>query len=114
MGFLNRSVQRAGEPQQLPPEVEALFANYRRALPDNEGNPDFMPKLWERIEAQKRITYSFRRLASGFVSAAAAMAMLFAAALWVPTPGSNHPNSSTYVEVLDDSADDTPGIDSAV
>lgn len=89
----------------FPEEVQGVFHAYRDSLPDFEGSPEFMPTLWDKIESQRKVTYSFRRIASGFVTVSAALCMTFAVALWVPA--SQTPNTNTYVEVLaDDTADE--------
>ena len=96
---------RSGD--SFPKEVQSAFHAYRESLPDFEGSPDFMPKLWDRIESQRKVTYSFRRIASGFVTVSAALCMTFAVVLWTPQPQATSSNSNTYVEVLaDDTADE--------
>ena len=94
---------------RFPPELEALFASYRQSLPDREGSANFMPDLWAKIDSRKTVTYSFRRMASRFVTAAAAITLVLSAALWVPSQNTQVP-SPTYVEVLadlDSNTDDT-------
>ena len=96
---------------RFPAEVEGVFHAYREALPDFEGSPEFMPKLWERIESQRTVTYSFRRIANGFVTVSAALCMMFAAALWVPPSHTASSTPNTYVEVLADDTTDDGGAD---
>lgn len=79
--------------------VTELFAAYRDALPDPEPSPEFMPRLWEKIEARQNQTLGFRRMARALITAAAAASLLMAA--WMV----NHPTVSpfytnSYVEVL--------------
>lgn len=81
-------------------ELEALFASYRNSIEVPEATPDFMPGLWNRIEQRRSVTYSFRRLASGFVTAAAALCLAMTLAMWSPS----HISASTYVDVLTDDA----------
>jgi hypothetical protein len=81
-------------------ELEALFASYRNAIEVPEATPDFMPGLWNRIEQRRSVTYSFRRLASGFVTAAAALCLMMTLAMWSPS----QIGASTYVDVLADDA----------
>jgi len=97
---------------QLPAEVQALFREYRETLPDFDASPEFMPKLWQGIEAQQKATYSFWRLASGLVTGSVALSMALAFALWTPPQsgtGKTLNSASTYVEVLAaDASEDTP------
>jgi len=93
--------------ESFPAEVQGVFHAYRDSLPDFEGSPEFMPNLWERIEGQRKVTYSFRRIANGFVTVSAALCMTFAVALWTPPLATSSSTPNTYVEVLaDDNADE--------
>jgi hypothetical protein len=58
-----------------------------------------MPGLWAKIDRRQKVTYSFRRLASGFVTAAAALCLIMSAALSTQSQVSS-PLSETYVEAL--------------
>ena len=82
--------------------LDGLFARYRQAMPDPEPGVDFMPRLWQKIEAQQRAAWSFRRLVSGFVTAAAAVSILLVAALVVFPEGRHAVYTATYVDMLDD------------
>jgi hypothetical protein len=88
----------------MPPEIQALFASYRNAVGAPDATPDFLPGLWTKIEQKQRVTYSFRRIAQGFVTAAAALCLMLSVALWTPLDQSQAP-ASTYVDVLADDAD---------
>jgi hypothetical protein len=57
-----------------------------------------MPQLWERIEARQSYSFFLGRLASGFVTAAAALTLAMAA--WLYLPRYNAFYSETYVEAL--------------
>jgi hypothetical protein len=81
-------------------ELDDLFASYRNAIEVPEASPDFMPGLWARIEQRRTVSYSFRRMASGFVTAAAALCLAMTLAMWFPSQVS----VSTYVDVLADDA----------
>ena len=76
--YRNRSEMEALE---LPADVQAMFASYREAMPDPEAGANFMPQLWSRIDSRRSVTFSFGRLAKGFVSVALAsclaMSLLF-------------------------------------
>lgn len=89
-----------------------MMAAWRNTMSSPEASSDFMPKLWEKIEVQQRATHFFPRLASGFVSVAAALCLFISAAMWTPSHIQAN-GGGTYVEVLaDDPAEDT-SIDSA-
>lgn len=81
--------------------IDALFASYRDSIEVPDATPDFMPGLWKRIEQRRSATYSFRRLASGFVTAAAALCLMMTLAMWSPPQNL----AGTYVDALADDAD---------
>ena len=97
------------EHDKWPAELEGVFAAYRNAVIEPEPSANFMPGLWSKIDQRRRDTYSFRRIASGFVTAAAAICLMLTVALWTP---SQVPvtGGATYVEVLADSELDS-GLD---
>lgn len=97
------------EHDKWPAELESIFASYRTAIEEPEPSADFMPELWSRIEQRRRVTYSFGRLASGFVTAAAAICLIMSVALWTPSQVPVN-GGATYVEVLADSEMDS-GLD---
>lgn len=88
----------------MPAELDSLFASYRSAVDVPEASPDFMPVLWSRIEQRQRVTYGFRRMASGFVTAAAAICLVISFVLYNPSQSVTG-TTATYVEVLADSTD---------
>ena len=71
-----------------------------------------MPKLWNRIEARQTFTFSFRRMANAFLTAA--MAASLALALYTALPHRASPNPSSYASYVEALADantiDTPDI----
>jgi hypothetical protein len=100
------SRDRMREEDQLPTDLQALFASYRTELPDVEPGPNFMPGVWAKIDPQRSLTYSFRRIARALVTAAVGACLLMSAVL----TSINHPQpvNSAYVDVLDDDTSDTP------
>ncbi len=76
--------------------LAALFAEYREACPDPDPGPDFMPQLWRRIDARRSFGNHLKRLARGFITAAAAAALLMGVFL---ARAPQHPGPS-YVELL--------------
>ncbi|PYT18953.1 MAG: hypothetical protein DMG59_02200 [Acidobacteria bacterium] len=97
---------------RMDDKLDALWSDYREACPDPEPGPDFMPKLWQRIEAQRAATTSvFRRLTAVCVAATAMLTLLMAMVLiplvqrlpvysasYVDELTAQHPN--TYVDIL--------------
>lgn len=93
-------------------KLDALFAEYRDALPDAEPGAAFMPGLWKRIEARRTSNlWVFRRLAQVCVGATLALAVLMGAYViprlekapvystsYVDELAADHPN--TYVDIL--------------
>jgi len=79
------------------PQLDALFAEYRAALPDPEATSGFMPQLWRRIEARQNLLFRMKRLTQFFVAAAAAICILFATMLSVPNRAESN---GSYVDVL--------------
>jgi hypothetical protein len=80
-------------------ELNALFADYRAAVPDPDASANFMPQLWRKIEARQSFTIRVRRLTQVFVGAAAAICLLFATIEVVP--GSSRPEvRGSYLDVL--------------
>lgn len=79
--------------------LDALFRAYHDACVVPETSVNFMPQLWQRIESRQKFSFSFRRVARGFVTAAiaATLAMtIYLAGPWYNSVLSN----GTYVEVL--------------
>ena len=54
-------------------ELNALFAEYRAAVPDPGASANFMPELWRKIEARQTLVLRLRKLTQVFVGAAAAV-----------------------------------------
>jgi hypothetical protein len=101
-------------------KLDALFRAYRDACPTPETSANFMPQLWQRIESRQRFSFSFRRVARGFVTAAVAATLAMTTYLFMPHHTSAL-SSGNYVDVLaashnSDNADlyDTVGYDSGV
>jgi hypothetical protein len=97
------------EQDKWPAELERIFAAYKDAVVEPSPSPDFLPGLWTKIDQRRRVSYSFRRMASGFVTAAAAICLLLTAALWTPSQISVT-GGATYVEILADNEVDS-GLD---
>ena len=79
--------------------LDALFSAYREACPDREPGANFMPQLWQKIEARDRVSTVFARLARNLVTAALALSTLLGLAVSLSSRGAPLPSES-YVEVL--------------
>ena len=82
-------------------KLASLWAKYREACPDPEPGPEFMPELWQRIEARRQATVSllFRRWAEVCVMAAVALSLLVSTLL-IPHSQRSPVYQSTYLDVL--------------
>jgi len=80
--------------------LSRLFAQYRETLPDPEPAPEFLPELWRRIETRQASSRDLRRLAQGFVTAAALVSLLMGIFLTVPNGQAGGFYSNTYLELL--------------
>src|SRR5882724_1961750 len=81
-------------------KLDALWAEYRDACPDPEPSAQFMPNLWQRIEARRTATTSvFRRLAQVCVAATAALTIIMGVVL-IPQLQKAPVYTSNYVDVL--------------
>jgi|SRR5579863_2777654 hypothetical protein len=80
--------------------LDALFAEYHNAFSDIDGGANFMPNLWQKIEARRMESVSvFRRLAQVCVLATAALTV--AMAILIPRIQTEPVYTATYVDVLD-------------
>ena len=77
--------------------LDALFKAYRDC-PSPEPSVNFMPNLWARIESRQKVTFSFRRMAGAFVTAA--LALSIALGVYLAIPHTNPYYSDTYVEAM--------------
>ncbi len=57
-----------------------------------------MPELWRKIESRQTFTFSFRRMATAFVTAAAALSI--ALGVYASMPRTSPYGPQTYVEAL--------------
>jgi hypothetical protein len=78
----------------------ALFEAYRDVLPDPEPSANFMPRLWQKIEARERASTILGRLARNVVTATLALSSILAIAVSLSYSRMATLPSETYVEVL--------------
>jgi len=90
-------------------KLDALFQEFARACPDREPSANFMPNLWQQIEARQTYTFSFRRMANALVTAAVALSIVLG--VYMSIPRTNGYSSQSYIEALADAnALDAPDI----
>ena len=95
-------MERMNQAGNSDDKLDALFAEYREAFPDPEGSADFMPKMWQKIEARRvETTWVFRRLAQICVAATVALTLLISTVLMPSSDtGSDVFYSGSYVDIL--------------
>lgn len=76
--------------------LSRVFAAYKEACPDPEPGTDFMPRLWEKIEARRTFAFSLRRLARAIITAAAVASLAMGIYLAQPV----HNPSPSYLDLL--------------
>jgi hypothetical protein len=93
-------------------QLDALWRSYQKACSPAEPSANFMPRLWQKIEARQNSTFSFRRMANALVTAAMAASIALGIYMAVPhRPAANPLYYSTYVEALAGANNiDTPDI----
>jgi hypothetical protein len=78
--------------------LDTLFAAYRDVCPDPEPSANFMPQLWQKIEAREQTSTVFGRLARNLVTAALALSVILGLAVSLSSMAALP--SESYVEVL--------------
>jgi len=90
-------------------ELDRIFTDYRAALPDPEPSAQFMPRLWEAIEARRTFRLRFGRLSRVFVTAAGAAWLIMAGVLLVHSTSAS---SFSSVDLVADSHPELISLDS--
>jgi hypothetical protein len=81
--------------------LDRLFLEYRDACDAPELSANFMPALWQKIEARQSYSWIFKKVSGWLVAAsAAASAVLAVALLTMPSSPVNVMNAETYVDAL--------------
>ena len=81
-------------------EFGRLMAAYRAACPAPDGGAEFMPDIWERIEARQKFSLMLRRVTSAFVTAAATICIAIAIYTSLPAANESPYYTTTYVDSL--------------
>src|SRR5512138_3568692 len=92
--------QMSPDSYEIERQLDTLLACYREACSAPEPSANFMPRLWEQIEARQSVSYTFGRLTRAFVSAAAAICILLGL-LQAYLPSQPNFYTQTYVEALE-------------
>jgi anti-sigma-K factor RskA len=86
---------------RMDDRLKSLLAEYRESCPDPEPGANFMPQLWQRIEANRSVSASrlLRRWAEAWLVATVAVAVLIGVFL---APRFQEPPAlqASYVDVL--------------
>jgi hypothetical protein len=76
--------------------LDQFFQHYRQSFPDMEPSVNFMPMLWQKIEARHSFPFIFRRLGRSVMTASAALCLLLLALNLATTPQM----SASYADAL--------------
>lgn len=87
--------------------LDELFQTYRDSCPDVEPGANFMPVLWQKIEARRGFWFAFERLARTGMAAAAVLCLLLLALNFVTANQSAAFQSYTDALMADHSAEQT-------
>ena len=77
-------------------QLDGTFRRYRDAFIEPEPSVNFMPQLWERIEARHSFAFTFGRLSKTFATLSAAVCLLLAMLNLMASPTS----ASSYTDAL--------------
>jgi anti-sigma-K factor RskA len=88
-------------------KLDGLMESYRAACPDVEAGADFMPRLWQKIEARTGFWSIFQGFARTAMAACAALALLLLALNLVSMPPAAPIPSYTDALMADHSAEKT-------
>lgn len=72
--------------ENLDRELDRLFERYRASIPEIDGSPRFLQGVWQRIEAERRLSWltSVRSWSPRVAAAAGLAAAVLTAAVWFP------------------------------
>lgn len=85
--------------------LDQLFEAYKAACPDPEPGANFMPTMWQRIEARRSPVLQWVTMSRRALVGAMALCMVLALVMGTAFTSSQF-YQSTYIEALDD--DDVP------
>jgi len=79
---------------------EALLEQYREVCALPEPGRNFMPGLWQRIDAKRSRTLRFEHAAKSLFAAAVAVSLVLGTFLFLPSQQPSAFNSGSFVEEL--------------
>jgi hypothetical protein len=79
--------------------LDRLFQSYRAACSEVEPGSNFMPGVWQKIEARRSFWLVFQRPARAIMTASAALCVLLVL-LNVVSSAQHHVPAPTYVDAL--------------
>jgi len=79
--------------------LDKLFQSYRAACPDVEPEANFMPRLWQKIEARHSFGFVFQRLCRPVMTASAALFLLLLVLNFISAPQA-HLLAPSYADAL--------------
>lgn len=79
--------------------LDEFFQRYRASCPEIEPGANFMPGLWQKIDARHNFWYVFQGLARAAATASAALCLLLLILNLVAPPQSHLP-APTYTDAL--------------
>jgi hypothetical protein len=82
--------------------LDQLLVSYKAACPDPEGGANFMPSLWQRIEARRNPVLQWVTMSRRALAGAMALCLLLVVGMATALTSSQF-YQTTYVEALDDS-----------
>lgn len=88
-------------------ELDDVFGRYKAACGDIEPSVNFMPVLWQKIEARHSFWFVFERLGKAAMTASAAVCLLLLVLNFVATPKDHLGPTYTDALMADHSAERT-------
>ena len=88
--------------KDLEKELDELFRAWREAVPGPDASAQFMPSMWEKIEARRTLVFRVRHLARAFLGATAVLCTLMAGVFLLeanrpgPVPTESYLDSLAY------------------
>ncbi|MCC6540168.1 MAG: hypothetical protein IT162_21650 [Bryobacterales bacterium] len=82
-------------------ELNRLLARYAQAVPETEAGANFMPGVWQRIEARRGVSFKLAAYARVLAMGAASLC-LAAGLLELSSARLDSFSASRYVDVLND------------
>ncbi|MFN7920040.1 MAG: hypothetical protein U0Q16_08085 [Bryobacteraceae bacterium] len=88
--------------REMDDSLDRLFRRYREVTPDPEASADFMPRLWQKIEARRGFSWKLQSYARAVLTLSATACLALAAFEFVSMQPSPSLQARYYVEALDD------------